>query len=150
MTSRHQVTPEEPHPCSIVAARPGPRELRFAGLRDSLGRVMASLVVGGVFLLAMIVASVRAAVVLPAGARIPLHVGSVEHCYLAPKRAGLVVWPAVGAVAFGVLGGIAASRLAVGWVPGVRYVVVPAALCVVFGFQVGALVLARETTGRSD
>jgi hypothetical protein len=130
---------------------------------------MASLVVGGVFLLAMIVVSVRAAVALPAGARIPLHVGSVEHCYLAPKRAGLVAWPAVGAVAFGVLGGIAASRLAADWVPGVRYVLVPAALCVVFGFQVGALVLAgrglagvgaapaapdgereRETMGRSD
>jgi hypothetical protein len=112
---------------------------------------MASLVVAGVFLLAMIVASVRAAVVLPAGARIRLHAGSVEHCYLAPKRAGLVVWPAVGAAVFGVLGGIAASRLAASWVPGVRYVLVPAALCVVFGFQVGALVLARrETTARSD
>jgi hypothetical protein len=130
---------------------------------------MASLVVGGVFLLAMIVASVRAAVVLPAEARIPLHAGSVEHSYLAPKRTGLVVWPAVGAVLFAVLGGIAASRLAAGWVPGVRYVVVPAALCVAFGFQLGALVLARrglagegavpggpdgqrerETTARSD
>src|SRR6266567_2046672 len=112
---------------------------------------MASLIAGGGFLLAMIVASVRAAVVLPAGARIPLHAGSVEHCYLAPKRAGLVAWPAAGAAVFGVLGGVAASRLAAGWVPGVRYVLVPAALCVVFGFQVGALVLARrETTARSD
>jgi hypothetical protein len=55
------------------------------------------------------------------------------------------------AVALAVLGGITASRLAAGWVPGVRYGLGPAALCVVFGFQVGALVLARrETTGRSD
>ncbi len=107
---------------------------------------MASLVVSGGFLLAMIVASVRAAVVLPAGARIPLHAGSVEHCYLAPKRAGLVAWPALGAVVFGALGGIAASRLAAGWVPGVRYVLAPAALCVLFGFQAGALVLARRLT----
>ncbi len=105
---------------------------------------MASLVVSGGFLLAMIVASVRAAVVLPASARIPLHAGSVEHCYLAPKRAGLVAWPALGAVVFGALGGIAASRLAAGWVPGVRYVLAPAALCVLFGFQAGALVLARR------
>lgn len=130
---------------------------------------MASLVVGGVLLLAMIVASVLAAVMLPAGTRIALHAGLVEHCYLAPKRAGLVIWPAAGATAFGVLGGIAASRLAADWVPGVRYVLVPAALCVLLGFQVGALVLAgrgfsgvnvpaavpggepeRETTARSD
>ena len=115
---------------------------------DSLGRVMASLVVGGAFLLAMIVASVRAAAALPAGARIPLHFGSVEHCYLAPKRAGLIAWPALGALVSGLLGGIAASRLAAGWVPGVRYVLLPAALCVLFGFQVGALVLARRGLAR--
>ncbi len=36
---------------------------------------MASLVVGGVLLLAMIVASARAAVLLPAGAQVPVHSG---------------------------------------------------------------------------
>jgi hypothetical protein len=105
---------------------------------------MASLVVGGVFLLAMIVASARAAVTLPSGARIAIHCGFVEHCYLAPKRAGLVIWPALGAVAFGVLGGIAASSLAAGWVAGVRDVLVPATLGVLLAFQAGALVLARR------
>ena len=105
---------------------------------------MASLVVGGVFLLAMIVASAWAAVTLPAGARIAIHCGSVEHCYLAPKRAGLVIWPALGAVAFGVLGGIAASSLAADWVAGVRDVLVPAVLGVLLAFQAGALVLARR------
>ena len=57
---------------------------------------MASLIVGGVFVLAMVIASVRGAVVLPADARIPVHAGSVERCYLAPKRAGLVIWPGAG------------------------------------------------------
>ncbi len=122
--------------------------MRLHRTPDSLGRVMASLVVGGAFLLAMIVASVWAAAVLPAGARIPLHFGSVEHCYLAPKRAGLLAWPALGALVFGLLGGIAASRLAAGWVPGVRYVLLPAALCVLAGFQAGALVLARRGFAR--
>ncbi len=68
---------------------------------------------------------------------------------------------------FVVLGGFIKSSLAAGWVPGVRDVLVPAVLFVVFGFQVGALVLAgqgpavaaaggartkpeRETTARSD
>jgi hypothetical protein len=111
--------------------------------------MMASLAVGGVLLLAMIAASGRGAVTLPADARIPVHCGSVEHCFLVPKRAGLLIWPAVGAVLFGVLGGIARSRLAAGWVPGVRDVLVPAVLCVVLGFQVGALVLAgRRLAGR--
>jgi hypothetical protein len=106
--------------------------------------VTASLVIGGVFLLAMIVASVWAAVTLPAGARIAIHCGFVEHCYLAPKRAGLVIWPALGAVAFGALGGAAASSLAADWVAGVRDVLVPAVLGVLLAFQVGALVLARR------
>ena len=113
--------------------------------------MVASLVVGAVLLLAMIVASARGAVTLAADARIPVHCGSAEHCLLVSKRAGLIIWPAVGAVLFAVFGGIAGSGLAAGWVPGVRDVLVPAVLCVVLGFQAGALVLAgrkRETTGR--
>jgi len=118
---------------------------------DSLGRVMVSLVVSGIFTLAMIVAAVWAAIVLPAGARIPLHLGSVERCYLVPKRAGLVIWPAAGVLVAGVLGGIAASSLAADWVPGVRYVLAPAATGVLLAFEVGALVAReRETSARSQ
>src|SRR5438046_2820843 len=64
---------------------------------------MASLVVSGAFALAMIVAAARAAVVLPARTRIPLHFGSVERCLEVPKRAGLVIWPAAGLAVAGVL-----------------------------------------------
>jgi hypothetical protein len=109
--------------------------------------MVASLVVGGVLVLAMIAASGRAAVTLAADARIPIHIGSPEHCYLVSKRAGLVIWPAVGAVLYGVIGGVTGSSLASGWVPGVRDVLVPAVLCVVLGFQVGALILARRGGG---
>jgi hypothetical protein len=108
--------------------------------------MVASLAVGGVLLLAMIAASARAGVALDADARIPIHCGSPEHCYLVSKRAGLVIWPALGAGLFGLLGAVAASRLAAGWVPGVRDVIVPAVVAVVFGFQIGALVLARRAT----
>jgi hypothetical protein len=119
---------------------------------DSLGRVTAALAVSGILALAMIVAAVLAAVVLPAGARIPLHFGSAERCYLVPKPAGLVIWPAAGVLVCGVLGGIAASGLAADWVPGVRYVLGPAAMCVLLAFEVGALLLAREreTQARSE
>ena len=112
---------------------------------------MASLAVTGMFALAMIIAAARAAVVLPAGARIPLHLGSVERCYLVPKRAGLVIWPAGGLTVAAVLGGIAASSLAAGWVPGVRYVLAPAAAGVLLAFEVGALLAReRETSARSE
>jgi hypothetical protein len=103
---------------------------------------VASLIIGGVLLLAMIGASGRAAVSLPAEARIGVHFGSVEHCYLASKRAGLVIWPAVGAVLFGTVGGITGSSVAANWVPGVRDVLTPAVMCVALAFQIGALVLA--------
>ena len=110
---------------------------------------MTSLVIGGVLLLAMIVASGRAAVTLPSEARIPVHFGSVERCYLAPKRAGLVIWPAVGAVLLGVVGGITGSGMAASWVPGVRDVLPPAVMVVALAFQVGALMLARRPGGRA-
>jgi hypothetical protein len=114
--------------------------------------VVTVLAVGGVLLAAMIAASGYAAVTLPASARIPLHFGSHERLLLVSKRTGLLVWPAVGAVVYGVLGGISASSLAAGWVPGVRDVLLPALMCVVLGFQAGALVLARGggSGARSD
>jgi hypothetical protein len=112
--------------------------------------VVTSLVIGGVLLLAMIVASGRAAVTLPAQTRIPVHVGSVDHRYLAPKRAGLVIWPAVGAALFGAVGGITGSSVAADWVPGVRDVLTPAVMCVALAFQIGALALARQGAGMAQ
>jgi hypothetical protein len=112
--------------------------------------MVAALAVGGVLLAAMIAASGYAAVILPGDARIPLHFGSHERVLLVGKRAGLVIWPATGAVLYGVLGGISASSLAAGWVPGVRDVLMPAAMCVVLGFQAGALLLAAQDHGSRE
>jgi len=114
--------------------------------------MVAALAVGGVLLAAMIAASGYAAFILPGDARIPVHFGSHDHVALVSKRAGLVVWPAAGALLYGILGGVTASSLAADWVPGVRDVLMPAAMCVVLGFQVGALMLAAGagTTLRSD
>ncbi len=108
---------------------------------------MASLIIGGVLLLAMAAVSGRAAAVLPADARIAIHCGSVEHCYLTSKGAGLVIWPVVGAVLFGVLSGITGSSVAGDWVPGVRDVLVPAVMCVALAFQVGAVIRAGSADG---
>jgi hypothetical protein len=106
--------------------------------------VLASLVIGGVLLLAIVAASGWGAVVLPADARIAVHYGSESHQYLVSKRAGLLIWPALGVLLYGVLGGIIASSLAAGWVPGVRDVLLPAVLIVVLAFQAGALIMAQR------
>ena len=106
--------------------------------------VLASLIIGGVLLLAIVAASGWGAVVLPADARIAVHYGSENHQYLVSKRAGLLIWPALGVILYGALGGIVASSLAAGWVPGVRDVLVPAVLVVLLAFQVGALITARR------
>jgi len=112
--------------------------------------MVASLVVGGMLVLAMVAASGWASVTLAADARVPIHFGSPERCLLVSKRAGLIIWPAVGAVLYGVIGLVAGSSLAANWVPGVRDVLVPAVLCVVLGFQVGALVLAGRGADRTS
>jgi hypothetical protein len=112
--------------------------------------VVTALAVGGVLLAVMIAASGYAAVTLPADTRIRLHLGSHEHFLLVSKRAGLIIWPAAGAAAYGVLGGVSASGLAAGWVPGVRDVLLPAVMCVMLGFQAGSLVLARQHQDPGD
>ena len=106
--------------------------------------MLASLIIGGMLLLAIVAASGWGAVVLPADARIAVHYGSENHQYLVSKRAGLLIWPALGVILYGALGGIVASSLAAGWVPGVRDVLVPAVLVVVLAFQAGALITARR------
>ena len=111
--------------------------------------MVAALAVGGVLLAMMIAASGYAAVILPPDARIPLHLGSHQHMVLVSKRAGLVSWPAAGAILYGTLGGVSASSLASDWVPGVRDVLMPAVLAVVLGFQVGALILGAGEEPRS-
>jgi hypothetical protein len=112
--------------------------------------MVAALAVGGVLLAVMIAASGYAAVILPRDARIPLHFGSHDRVVLVSKRVGLVAWPAAGAVVYGILGGITASSLASGWVPGVRDVLMPAVMCVLLGFQAGALILAAQDSGRPE
>jgi len=76
--------------------------------------MVAALVVGGVLLAMMIAASGYAAVILPDDARIPLHLGSHQHAVLVSKRAGLVIWPAAGAVLYGILGGISREQPGLG------------------------------------
>ena len=91
----------------------------------------------------MIVAAVRAAMALPAGARIPLHFGSVERCDLVPKRAGVVIWPAAGVVGRGYCGD-RREQPGGGLGAGGRHALAPAAAGVLSAFAAGALAMARR------
>jgi hypothetical protein len=108
--------------------------------------MVTSQAVSGALWLAMIAAAAWGTVRLAPGARIPVHFGSAERCFWVGKRAGLIIWPAAGALCCATLGGVSASSLAAGWVPGVRDVLLPAVMCVLLGFQIGALALARRGT----
>jgi hypothetical protein len=104
----------------------------------------ASLAIGGLFLLAMVAATVYGAATLPASARVPLHAGAPEYSYWLPKRAGLAIWLAVGALGFAVPGLLSASSLASNWTSSVRVTLTPAVMCVVLAFQAAALISARR------
>src|ERR1700729_1713593 len=86
---------------AVVRARAA-RQRRPVRLAEPVGAAggggVAAVAVGGVLLAVMIAVSGYAAVVLPGSARVPLHFGSHQRVVLASKRAGLVIWPAAGAV----------------------------------------------------
>jgi hypothetical protein len=106
--------------------------------------VTAALIIGGVILLAMICVSGYGAVTLPSDARVPIHFG-VSYNNFVPKRVGLVVHPAAGAVvlllsAF-VRHGHGANGASSHALPPVVAVII---MCVLLAFQVGAIMVARR------
>jgi hypothetical protein len=58
------------------------------------------LIIGGALLLAMICVSLYGAAALPPGAQLPVHFGPAGFNRWAPKNVGLILHPAIGAVAF--------------------------------------------------
>jgi hypothetical protein len=109
-----------------------------------------SLAVSAAIVLAMIAVSGYGASVLPAHTRVPLHLGVASLSYWAPKRAALVIWPALGALVCGVVGAIMASNAAYGWSPAGRETLTPALMCILVTFQAGAIITARRTPAVSS
>jgi hypothetical protein len=106
--------------------------------------VTTALVIGGVVLLAMICVSCYGAVTLPGDARVPVHFGGSYNNFV-PKRVGLVIHPAAGAVvlllsAF-VRHGHQANGASSKTLPPVFIVII---MCVLLAVQVGAIWMARR------
>jgi 4-amino-4-deoxy-L-arabinose transferase-like glycosyltransferase len=111
--------------------------------------VTAALGIGGAVLLAMICVSWYGAVTLPSDARVPIHFG-VSYNNFVPKRVGLVLHPAAGALVFLISTFAQRAHLANGTPPKphpLHYVILPVILCVLLVVQIGAIRLARHNAG---
>jgi hypothetical protein len=91
----------------------------------------AAVVIGAMFLLGMAAAAGYGMRVLPDGARVPLNAGVPEYSVWLPERAGLAAWMGVGAVAFAMFAALTLSRIADGWSPSVRVVLLPCVMLVI-------------------
>jgi hypothetical protein len=104
--------------------------------------MIASLVIGGVVLVAMIAVSCYGWVTLPADARVPIHFG-VGYNNFVPKNLGLIMHPVVGVVIF-VLSVVRPHDP--GKATPATYIF-PLVMCVVLIVQIGAIKVARSRSG---
>jgi hypothetical protein len=104
--------------------------------------MIASLVIGGVILLAMIVVSCYGWVTLPADARVPIHFGAGYNNFVS-KGLGLVMHPAAGVVIYVIS---AATTRNPAKASSAVYIV-PIVMCVLLVVQVGAIKVARSRSG---
>jgi hypothetical protein len=107
--------------------------------------VIVAFAVGAAILLAMICVAWYGWVSLPSDARVPIHFG-VSYNNFVPKRIGLVVHPAAGAVVFLIL-------IFVNHLPAhgnsskmTPYAIIPVIVCVMLVVQAGAIRLARRAS----
>lgn len=109
--------------------------------------MVAALVIGGLFLLGMVIVTGYAVAVLPAGSRMPLNAGVPEYSVWVSRWAGLAAWLGVGVVVYAILGSLTASAMAGNWEPSVRMLLLPAAMLVVLTAEAGAVITARKRLG---
>jgi hypothetical protein len=64
---------------------------------------LTALIIGGALLLAMICVSLYGAAALPPGAQMPVHFGPAGYNRWVPKNTGLVLYPALGVVAYAII-----------------------------------------------
>jgi 4-amino-4-deoxy-L-arabinose transferase-like glycosyltransferase len=101
----------------------------------------AALAIGGTLLLVMIGVSWYGWVTLPADARVPVHFG-VGYNNFVPKRLGLVMHPAAGAVVL-VLSAVTTH----GSHKSAPVFIFPLVMCLLVVVQVGAIKVARGRSG---
>jgi hypothetical protein len=104
--------------------------------------MIASLVIGGVVVLAMIGVSCYGWVTLPADARVPIHFGAGYNNFV-PKGVGLLLHPLVGVLIF-VISVVTTHNPAKA---SSAVYIFPVAMCALLVVQVGAIKVARSRSG---
>jgi hypothetical protein len=104
----------------------------------------AALAVGGAVLLAMVCVSWYGWVTLPGDARVPVHFG-VTYNNFVPKRVGLIIHPAAGAVVLVITA--VAGKSAGHPSHGAPLVIFPVIMAVLLVVQIGAITVARRRSG---
>ena len=107
--------------------------------------MVTALAIGAVTLLAMLCVSWYGWVTLPADARVPIHFG-VGYNNFVPKRIGLVMHPAVGALLYVVFTVVSHGNSAQGGRTAPE-VLLPLAMGLMLVVQVGAVIVARRRSG---
>jgi hypothetical protein len=108
---------------------------------------LTALIIGGALLLAMICVSLYGAATLPPGAQLPVHFGPAGYNRWVAKNTGLVLYPAAGAVVFGIIVGTVLDHQTHGGLG--RTVGLSLALGVMLAAQIGALTIALTRNRRS-
>jgi 4-amino-4-deoxy-L-arabinose transferase-like glycosyltransferase len=108
--------------------------------------VIAGLIIGGVVLLAMVCVSWYGWVTLPADARVPVHFGLGSYNNFMPKRIGLLLHPAAGALVY-VLVVVAGSSHGTHGRSLPVEVILPLIMCLLLVVQAGAIRVARRRPG---
>lgn len=108
--------------------------------------MIAGIVIGGVIWLAMVSASYYGWITLPADARVPVHFGVAAYNNFVPKRVGLLLHPAVGALVYVIILVATSARATRGPRMPVE-VILPLAMCLLLVVQAGAIRMARRRSG---
>jgi hypothetical protein len=110
---------------------------------------LAALIIDSVLLLGIVCASVYGAVILPAGAQLPMHLGPGGYTNWMPKNVALLAWPALGVALFVILAATGRSHQAHGGQGHPLPVILTAALALMLVNHVGALRAAVSRGGRN-
>lgn len=94
----------------------------------------------------MVGASYYGWVTLPTNARVPVHFGVAAYNNFMPKRIGLFIHPAVGALVYAIIL-VSSSGRATHGPTLTREVILPLAMCLLLVVQVGAIRVARRRSG---
>lgn len=106
--------------------------------------MIVALIIGGVALLGMIGVSWYGWLTLPADARVPIHFGVATYNNFVPKRVGLALHPAAGALVYVLLAVAGYAAAHPGRPSSPVEVILPIIMCLLLFVQVGAIRIARQ------